>query len=151
VREFLSANSVPFEDRNIRRSDQARLELDARTGNLVVPQLFWRDTHIVGFDEPALVRLAEEYGRPIGAVTPPGNSLEAAQAGKVADAGETLTDGLLALLDRIRAELDFNTAKGAGQYRLGVHDALRFADDAVVELLRSHGQDVQELPRAADA
>jgi glutaredoxin len=151
VREFLSANSVPFEDRNIRRSDHARVELDARTGNLVVPQLFWRDMHIVGFDEPALVRLAAEYGRPVDPVTPPGNSLEAAQAGKVADAGETLADGLVALLDRIRAELDFNLAKGAGPYRLGMHDALRFADDAVVDLLRSHGHDVEELPRASDA
>jgi glutaredoxin len=60
VREFLSVNSVPFEDRNIRRSEAARTELAARTGQLVVPQLFWRDRHIVGFDPEALGELVAE-------------------------------------------------------------------------------------------
>jgi glutaredoxin len=151
VREFLSVNSVPFKDRNIRRSHAARSELDARTGSLVVPQLFWGNTHIVGFDEPALTRLAAEYGRPTAAATPPGNSLQATQARKVAATGDNLADGLIALLDRIREEIDFNDAKGVGTYRLGIHDALRFADDAIVELLRSHGHDIEPAPRPSDA
>jgi hypothetical protein len=32
-----------------------------------------------------------------------------------------------------------------------MHDALRFADDAIVDLLRSHGRDVAQSPRAPDA
>jgi glutaredoxin len=54
VREFLSDNEIPFEDRNIRGSETARDELAARTGKLVVPQLFWRDHHILGFDRASL-------------------------------------------------------------------------------------------------
>jgi glutaredoxin len=150
VREFLSVNNVPFEDRNIRKSEAARSELAERTSELVVPQLFWGKTHIVGFDADALERLAADYHGSV-AVAPPGNSLETAQGGKVAVAGETLGDGLVALLDRIREEIAFNEAKGGGSYRLGMHDALRFADDAIVELLRSHGYAVDESPRAADA
>lgn len=61
MREFLSDNSVPFDDRNIRGSDAARAELTDRTGALVVPQLFWRDRHIVGFDPDALAELAASY------------------------------------------------------------------------------------------
>jgi hypothetical protein len=82
---------------------------------------------------------------------PPGNSLEAAQGSYVADPGRGLAEGLQALLARIREEIDFNTAKGSSPYRLGVHDGLRFAEDAVVELLRGHGHEAEQLPRAQDA
>lgn len=61
MREFLSGHDVPFEDRNIRGSDEARAELADRTGKLVVPQLFWRDRHIVGFDPSALAELVEAF------------------------------------------------------------------------------------------
>ena len=61
MREFLSDNGIPFEDRNIRRSDEARDELATRTGRLVVPQLFWRDHHVLGFDPDALDVLATAY------------------------------------------------------------------------------------------
>lgn len=71
MREFLSQHEVPFEDRNIRKSEAARAELTARTGGLVVPQLFWGDRHIVGFDNAALAELVndyrtERYGRAAG-------------------------------------------------------------------------------------
>jgi glutaredoxin len=61
VREFLSGHEVPFEDRNIRGSEEARAELAARTSELVVPQLFWGDRHIVGFDPSALTELVEAF------------------------------------------------------------------------------------------
>jgi glutaredoxin len=61
VREFLSDNDVRFEDRNIRQDELARTELAERTGALVVPQLFWRERHIVGFDPDALAQLVREY------------------------------------------------------------------------------------------
>ena len=61
MREFLSDHDVPFEDRNIRGSDAAREELATRTGKLVVPQLFWGDHHIVGFDPEALTELVRAY------------------------------------------------------------------------------------------
>ena len=61
MREFLSDNEIPFDDRNIRGSEEARDELATRTGKLVVPQLFWRDRHILGFDPVALDELAAAY------------------------------------------------------------------------------------------
>ena len=61
MREFLSDNDVVFEDRNIRGSEAARAELASRTSELVVPQLFWGDRHIVGFDPEALGELVEAY------------------------------------------------------------------------------------------
>ncbi len=62
MREFLSVNRVPFEDRNIRKSEEARAELESRTGALVVPQLFWGDRHVVGYDPEALAEIVSAYG-----------------------------------------------------------------------------------------
>jgi glutaredoxin len=61
VREFLSDHDVPFADRNIRKSEDARAELAGRTAKLVVPQLFWGDRHVVGFDPEALTDLVNAY------------------------------------------------------------------------------------------
>jgi glutaredoxin len=61
VREFLSDAKVPFVDRNIRGSDDARADLLARTGALIVPQLFWGDHHLVGYDPDALDAIAAAY------------------------------------------------------------------------------------------
>ena len=82
---------------------------------------------------------------------PPGNSLEPTQDAFVAGPGSDLAEGLRALLERIGEEIDFNTAKGASAYRLGMHDALRFAEDAIIAVLRRHGYEAAERPRPADA
>lgn len=63
MREFLSDHEIPFADRNIRKSEEARAELAARTEKLVVPQLFWGDRHVVGFDPEALGELVQAYRR----------------------------------------------------------------------------------------
>lgn len=82
---------------------------------------------------------------------PPGNSLDVCQNARVVDAGPDLADGMRALLRRIGEEIDFNDAKGAAPYRLGVHDGLRFAEDAVAQLLHEHGHTAQVRPRTSDA
>lgn len=61
MREFLSAHDVPFEDRNIRGSEEARDELAARTEQLVVPQLFWGNRHVIGFDPDELAAVVADY------------------------------------------------------------------------------------------
>ena len=71
---------------------------------------------------------------------PPGNSLEIDQRSRVTEPGETLAEGLDNLVDRIHQELDYNDAKGQNAFRLGMHDGLRFAEDALVDLLRRHGR-----------
>jgi hypothetical protein len=82
---------------------------------------------------------------------PPGNSLAAAQGQRVADPGDDLAAGVHALLARIGEELDFNDAKGIAPYRLGMHDGLRFAEDALVDLLRRHGHEAEAAERPVDA
>ena len=84
-------------------------------------------------------------------IEPPGNSLAATQGDRVADPGEDLAAGLQALLARITEEIDFNDVKGTGPYRLGVHDGLRFAEDAVANLLRRHGLAAETVDRPVDA
>jgi glutaredoxin len=61
VREFLSAQEVPFEDRNIRASEAHRAELLERTGELVVPQLVYGDRVVVGFDPEALAEVTADW------------------------------------------------------------------------------------------
>ncbi len=84
-------------------------------------------------------------------IEPPGNSLEPAQGERVVEPGDDLAAGLRALLARIAEELDFNDAKGTAPYRLGMHDGLRFAEDAVVDLLRRHGHEAAATERPVDA
>jgi hypothetical protein len=61
VREFLSAQGVEFEDRNIRASQAWRAELLARRGELVVPLLLYGDRAVVGFDPDALAEVAAAW------------------------------------------------------------------------------------------
>ena len=61
MREFLSAQDVEFEDRNIRASDPHRDELLERTGALVVPQLVYGERVVVGFDPEALAEVVADY------------------------------------------------------------------------------------------
>lgn len=74
---------------------------------------------------------------------PPGNSLEADQGARVSEPGESLEEGILNLIKRVREELDYNDAKGTSGYRLGMHDGLRFAEDALVNLLNRHGHQAE--------
>jgi hypothetical protein len=84
-------------------------------------------------------------------IKPPGNSLAASQDGRVVEPGADLAGGLQALLARITEEIDFNDAKGAAPYRLGMHDGLRFAEDAIADLLRRHGHAAETADRSSDA
>jgi CO dehydrogenase/acetyl-CoA synthase delta subunit len=84
-------------------------------------------------------------------IEPPGNSLASTQDGKVVEPGGDLAAGMRLLLARITEEIDFNDAKGAAPYRLGVHDGLRFAEDAIADLLRRHGHAAETADRSIDA
>lgn len=82
---------------------------------------------------------------------PPGNSLEADQGRRVFDPGHDPLEALDALLERTRTEIDYNAAKGDGLYRLGMHDGLRYAEDAVVAILQTFGRDPEVIERDRDA
>jgi glutaredoxin len=61
VRAYLRAHSVEFDDRNIRQSEEARAELLALTGELLVPLLVFGDRLFVGFDPDALDEVVGLY------------------------------------------------------------------------------------------
>ena len=111
---------------------------------------------MVGFDAVALAEIAglrvpdSPAGSATTAAQPPGNSLETDQGRRVIASGETLADDLQSLLGRINAELDYNVAKGSTPFRQGMHDGLRFAQDAVADLLTRHGHTAEVEPRDWD-
>ena len=82
---------------------------------------------------------------------PPGNSLAADQRARVSEPGDTLEEGVRRLIHRVREELDYNDAKGQSAFRLGMHDGLRFAEDALVALLRRHGHHSESRSTPLDA
>jgi len=62
---------------------------------------------------------------------------------------EGIPDMLVAVVPR--EEISFNDAKGTAPYRLGMHDGLRFAEDALADLLRRHGRAAETADRPIDA
>jgi hypothetical protein len=83
--------------------------------------------------------------------SPPGNSLRQDQNQRVVDPGDGPLDGLEALLARTREEIEYNASKGDGLYRLGMHDGLRYAEDAIVAILEHFGRAQEHLERERDA
>ena len=61
MRDYLHAESVEFDDRNIRQSEEARQELLSLTGNLIVPYLIYRDQTVTGYDPDGLDGIARAY------------------------------------------------------------------------------------------
>lgn len=84
-------------------------------------------------------------------IEPPGNSLAASQGERVVEPGADLVEGMQGLLMRIAAEIEFSDAKGAAPYRLGMHDGLRFAEEAIADLLRRHDHAASTSARGLDA
>ena len=136
----------------------------ALTGDLVVPTLVAGDRTAVGFDAGQLEEILRLHGPEAGTPTqqpagslaaeatspPPGNSLESDQGHRVIPSGDTLADDLQSLLGRINSELDYNAAMGSTPFRQGMHDGLRFAQDAVADLLTRHGHTAEVEPRDWD-
>jgi glutaredoxin len=148
VREFLSARNIPFTERNIRRDPEAKAELLALTGNLVVPVVVARDRHVVGFAPEWLESVAAAAGRP-AVVSPPRDSASPEQGNMAARAQADLAATVGDLLTRVREELVYNAAKGDGAYRQGMHDGLRFAEDALVGILQPY-RDESDLAAGPD-
>ena len=129
-----------------------------------MPTLIAGDRRVVGFDLELLEEILRLHGPesettsppPAGSLAaeatspPPGNSLEADQGQRVIPSGDTLVDDLRSLLKRIDGEIDYNAAKGSTPFRQGMHDGLRFAQDAVADLLSRHGHSAEVEPRDWD-
>ena len=134
MREFLSQNSVEFEDRNIAKQPHWRKDLMALTGEIVVPVLVVNGKQVTGLDE---VRMAEALGledvdwssNRDGLAAPP----ELASLPNHPD--DPTAAALTHFVQRLQREMEFNDAKDGAPYRDGQHDGMRFARDAILRIL----------------
>ncbi len=61
MRAYLQEHLVEFDDRNIRKSKEARAELLALTDSLIVPLLVFQDQQVTGFDPDKLEEFVRSY------------------------------------------------------------------------------------------
>lgn len=61
MRDYLHASSVEFDERNIRHSEDARADLQSRTGSLLVPVLMYQEESVIGFDPEGIDRIVKAY------------------------------------------------------------------------------------------
>jgi glutaredoxin len=138
VREFLSDRQIPFSERNIRQDSQAKAELLELTGKLVVPVVVAGDRRVVGYDPEWLEALVQPTSEEPAAL-PPRDSAMLEQGDMAARPQQDLVATLDDLVARVREELAYNAAKGDGAYRQGMHDGLRFAEEALVSIAEQYG------------
>jgi glutaredoxin len=134
VREFLSQNSVAFEDRNIAKEPHWRKELVELTGEVVVPVLVVGGKQVVGLDE---ARMGDAIGLEGFESNPNRDGLAAPpELASLPDVKPDSVDGQLThFVRRLQREMEFNAAKDEAAYRDGQHDGMRFARDAILRIL----------------
>ena len=76
---------------------------------------------------------------------PPRDSASHTQGDMAAQPQADLTATIVDLVLRIQEEVAYNAAKGGGLYREGMHDGLKFAEDALVSILDKYVGGVDEL------
>jgi glutaredoxin len=137
VREFLSLNSVPFEDRNIAKEPRWRKDLVELTGEVVVPVLVVGGKQVIGLDEEqmasaiGLEHFKSDPNRDGLAAPPELESLPHLP-------GATTEAQLTHFVRRLQREMEFNAAKDGAPYRDGQHDGMRFARDAILRILNGN-------------
>ena len=82
---------------------------------------------------------------------PPRDSAQPTQGAMAARPQADLTATVTDFLGRIREEAAYSAAKGEGPYRQGMHDGLRFAEDALVAILGRYAGDVDQPESPAEA
>ena len=134
MREFLSLNSVEFEDRNIAKEPAWRKDLLELTGEIVVPVLVVGGRQVIGLDED---RMASALGLENFKSDANRDGLAAPRAlAGLRDAPAGSTDAaLIHFVRRLQREMEFNAAKEGAPYRDGQHDGMRFARDTILRIL----------------
>ncbi len=134
MREFLSQNSVEYEERNIAKDTRWRRSLEELTGEAVVPVLLVGGQRVVGLDERRMaeaIGLQDVHGESNrdGLAAPP--ELESLPERPDDPTAAALTD----FVRRVQREMEYNAAKEGAPYRDGQHDGMRFARDAILRIL----------------
>jgi glutaredoxin len=133
VREFLSQNSVGFEDRNIAKEPHWRKELLDLTGEIVVPVLVVNGKQVIGLDEE---RMGEALGLEHIQVTSNRDGLAAPpELAGLPKPDDPTSAALTHFVQRLQREMEFNAIKDGAPYRDGQHDGMRFARDAILRIL----------------
>ena len=134
MREFLSQNSVEYEERNIAKEPRWRRSLEELTGEAVVPVLLVGGKQVIGLDER---RMGEALGiddikaesNRDGLAAPP--ELDALPS----DSDDATVAALTDFVRRLQREMEYNAAKDAAPYRDGQHDGMRYARDTILRIL----------------
>ena len=134
MREFLSQNSVSFEDRNIAKEPHWRKELKALTGEIVVPVLVVGGKQVIGLDED---RMAKALGLDSMKSSPNRDGLAAPPelTVLVENEDDPTAAALTHFVRSLQREMEFNALKDGAPYRDGQHDGMRFARDAILRIL----------------
>ena len=134
MREFLSQNSVEFEDRNIAKEPRWRTQLKELTGEIVVPVLVVNGKQVIGLDDQ---RMVEALGLENPDLSSNRDGLEAPpELAKLPEQSEDPTAAALThFVQRLQREMEFNALKDGAPYRDGQHDGMRFARDAILRIL----------------
>jgi glutaredoxin len=134
VREFLSQNSVEFEDRNIAKEPHWREQVKDLTGEIVVPVLVVNGKQVIGLDED---RMGEALGLEHIESTSNRDGLEAPPeiSALPEQADDPMAAALTHFVRRLQREMEFNAVKDGAPYRDGQHDGMRFARDAILRIL----------------
>jgi glutaredoxin 3 len=64
AKEYLRANNVPFEEKDVASDRTAAMEMIRRSGQQGVPVITTEDEVILGFDQPRLARLVDKFSGP---------------------------------------------------------------------------------------
>lgn len=134
MREFLSQNSVEFEDRNIAKEPRWRTQVMELTGEVVVPVLVVNGKQVIGLDEQRMGEALgldhlESISNRDGLAPPPELMSLPSQS------TDPTTDALAHFVRRLQREMEFNAVKEGAPYRDGQHDGMRFARDAILRIL----------------
>ena len=134
MREFLSQNSVEYEERNVAKEPRWRESLKELTGEVVVPVLLVEGKQVIGLDER---RMAEALG--LDHVEGESNRDGLAAPPELAALPQQSDDPTAAALThfvrRLQREMEYNAAKDGAPYRDGQHDGMRFARDTILRIL----------------
>jgi glutaredoxin len=133
VREFLSQNSVEYEERNIAKEPRWRESLQELTGEAVVPVLLVGGKQVIGLDEP---RMAEALGLEHFAAAGNRDGLAAPpDMESLPEPADATATALAHFVRRLQREMEYNAAKEGAPYRDGQHDGMRFARDTILRIL----------------
>ena len=134
MREFLSQNSVEFEDRNIAKEPRWRTQLRELTGEIVVPVLVVNGEQVIGLDDKLMAK-ALGLDHPDFSANRDGLEAPAELAELPKQPDDSTATNLTHFVQRLQREMEFNALKDGAPYRDGQHDGMRFARDAILRIL----------------